>query len=202
MKTIYFAGFKGGVGKTTLSVNFCKYLHFYENKKVVLLDTDTIDILEILSHTTENTFPIVSKRGVIDAPYLDGFHDIDYLIVDCASNFSHENLNNLQYADKFIVPFHYSTLDYFKLESFVKVVRELGKPLEDILLLPNQYTDRLLLNNTAKNLLHKNKTIQKVKMLPVVPRSSHFMELEFGKPEPSLFYHIRPAFNEIIKNIV
>lgn len=201
MKTIFFSGFKGGTGKTTLAVNFCRYLQFYEKQKVTLVDTDELNLLAILCKDSEVPINVISHTEIVDHTFISSFSNQNFLVVDCSSQFSPENLTSLQVADYFIVPFQYSVLDYCKMDAFVHTVINVGKKLNDIMLLPNQFSERMSIDTTARSLISQNSKMNKLHMLPTIPRSTRFMELGFGPPDPTIFNYMRPAFNNIMNKI-
>jgi len=199
MKVISFCGFKGGTGKTTLAVNCCRYLYYYEQHKVSMLHFDPHQVLSSLAVTQACPFNIEAiKFGEIDEELLGNYEYHDFLIVDCPSAFSAEYLPMLQLVDVIIVPFLYTVLDYYKLLAFGQVLAKLGIDFKKVVLLPNFYSERLCKDSQTEKLIKGAPMLGNLRVMPGIPRNKPMANLQLGNLVPTELNNIRPAFIKII----
>ena len=163
-KIIAIANQKGGVGKTTTSVNLAASLGVLE-KKVLLIDADPqanatsglgIDVdgvelgsYQLMEHTK------TAKETIIDLK-----NDYDYILIDCAPSLGLLTLNALTAADSVIIPIQ---CEYFALEGLgkllntIKSVQKLHNAELDIEgMLLTMYDSRLRLSNQVVDEVRKH----------------------------------------------
>ena len=142
-KIIAIANQKGGVGKTTTSVNLAASLGVLE-KKVLLIDAD----------------PQANASSGLGIDVESVKDKYDYILIDCAPSLGLLTLNALTAADSVVIPIQ---CEYFALEGLgkllntIKSVQKIHNPNLDIEgLLLTMYDSRLRLSNQVVEEVQKH----------------------------------------------
>ncbi len=153
-KIIAIANQKGGVGKTTTSVNLAAGLGALE-KKVLLIDADPPATEIELVDKEEREFMLKTALSKVKKEY-------DYIIIDCAPSLGLLTLNALTASDSVIIPIQ---CEYFALEGLgkllntVKSVQKLyNKSLDIEGMLLTMFDSRLRLSNQVVEEVRKHFT--------------------------------------------
>lgn len=125
MKTISFINSKGGVGKTTLSVNLAAYLR-NQNKKVLLVDADPQGSLRDWKEAAEgnNDFEITiadRKQVLSQLPKLIKKSDYDFVIVDTVGKMGDLLGTSVAISDIILIPVQPSPYDIWALQSVIEL---------------------------------------------------------------------------------
>lgn len=198
MKTIFFSGLAGGSGKTTMAINFARYLHYYEKSRVMLLSCDMPSILPLLE--AQYPFPFAARdvspfrcaaylRAIAGDPQAPAF-----IIVDLPSSATPEMLHVLPLAHHHIIPFEYSIVHYGKLQTFLHLLNKWA-PESTALLLPNKVSRT---NATIKNLFDSWFKQSSLSTLPFVTTSSAHTFPSSAPFKPQEFQNLRPIFNHLM----
>ncbi len=199
MKTIFFTGLAGGAGKTTLAINFARYLYYYEKRQVQLLSCDLPSILPLLQEQHPFPFAVRDISLFNLAAYLQTLSSNsdapEFVLVDMPTNA--QALSILALAQYLIVPFEYSLIHYGKLLTFLALVSrtEMGGAL---LLLPNKISrpnTKLKLQFDAQVLAGTNH------LLPFIATSAQLADTSAKPFSPNEFQLVRPCFSHIMNNI-
>lgn len=199
MKTIFFTGLAGGAGKTTLAINFARYLHYYEKRRVLLLSCDLPSILPLLQE--QHPFPFAARdiAPTSLAAYLNALKANpdapEFVLVDIPINLKAWGI--LLLAQYLIIPFEYSLVHYGKLSAFLSLAHrmELSNAL---LLLPNKVTRP---NTNLKQQFDTQVLAGKDHLLPFIPTSAQ-LAVTSSKPfTPSEFQLVRPCFSHILNKV-
>lgn len=153
---------KGGVGKTTLTLNIAVcFAHM--GHKVCVVDTDNNqnsmhwygardkDLPEVL--VVGNTNPGAVTKAVRNLNLLH-----DYVIIDGTPNLSEINTNVMMASDLLIIPIRPGANDFRAMGEFINRldhVRQL-KPDFAVYFLINEYDDRIIAHRTVKDALKEN----------------------------------------------
>jgi chromosome partitioning protein len=185
-KIIAIANQKGGVGKTTTSINLAASLGVLE-KKVLLIDADpqanatsglgidveavtngTYQLLEhsttakdVIVKTTSPNLDLIDKKNreyMLKQMVTDLKKDYDYIIIDCAPSLGLLTLNALTAADAVIIPIQ---CEYFALEGLGKLLNTI-KSVQKIHN-PELDIEGLLLTMYDSRLRLSNQVVEEVK---------------------------------------
>ena len=171
-KIIAIANQKGGVGKTTTSVNLAAALGILE-KKILLIDADpqanaTSGLGVVLDKQQKGTYELIPshidlvaieielvdkhEREYMLRKSLESIKDnYDYIFIDCAPSLGLITLNALSAADSVLIPIQ---CEYFALEGLGKLLNTIksiqkihNKDLDIEGLLLTMFDSRLRLSN-------------------------------------------------------
>lgn len=129
-----FLNQKGGVGKTTLSVNIATCLAI-KNKKVLLIDADkqgsSLDWVAV--RTKKSMFTAVGIASPIihkEIPKLS--NDYDYIIIDGPPRIYDVARSAIVSSDLIVMPVQPSPYDIWAAKEVVDLVKEVSNPLSEI----------------------------------------------------------------------
>jgi chromosome partitioning protein len=153
---------KGGVGKTTLSINLAVcFAHM--KYKVCIVDTDTNQNSLQWYGAREEALPDVLVIGTTDpkaltkvVDNLNGQHDI--IIMDGTPNLSEMNTRVMMASDLLIIPIRPGPNDFRAMDEFVRrldQVREIRTDLGAYFLI-NEFDERKNGHKTVRDALQKN----------------------------------------------
>jgi chromosome partitioning protein len=137
MKVIALVSQKGGVGKTTLSINLAAAAH-NRGKAVVIADTDPQQSVYRWYEARKSDHPLPYVASVFPdtlATYLGKARQngADYAFIDSSPNSTEDSLAIADQADLLLVPCSPSFVDLRALKRTENVVRLSGKPALAIL---------------------------------------------------------------------
>ena len=158
-KIIALANQKGGVGKTTTTINLAASLATLE-KKVLVIDADPQ--ANASSGLGVNTKDVDCIKNLL-APVKD---DYDYILIDCSPSLGLITVNALTAADSVIIPVQ---CEYFALEGISKLLNTIK--IIKSKLNPNLEIEGFLLTMYDSRLRLANQIYDEVKR--------HFQELVF-----------------------
>lgn len=166
MEVITIASAKGGVSKTLLAINLYDYLKNEEQKKVLLIDTDSqksaYDFLTDLKEedvsiaTTVQDFDYVLKEAKKE--------QYDFIVVDTAPTINPLNAHILQSSDKALIALKPSRFDVKSTYNTVDLVKQ-NKNCKSCVLLTQTINNS---TNTKKNVQELAEIFEKenIKLLP------------------------------------
>ena len=140
MKKIVFTNQKGGVGKSTLALNFGYYLNL-KGYKVCFVDMDNNQLVLHRTVQSINTFRNINDVG-------KGY---DYCIIDTAPYITNEYETVLKKSDLIVIPIQITLPDYIGLE---KVISSVKKYKKKTLILPNKIKGNRL-SKVKMEILHE-----------------------------------------------
>jgi len=158
MKTIVFAGSKGGCGRSTLS--FCVAIEAAKTASVYLADVDPqaslIDLCARRADRIESDNPMLLQNveSIADAKrqlFRCGF-ERDYLIVDTPGSFMDVVTDAIAAADVIIIPVQASPLDILAQQAVSKIITKLGKTPSTLMVL-NKIDRRSKITDEAMELI-------------------------------------------------
>ena len=197
MIKIFFTGFKGGTGRTTLSFNFCKYLYHCHKKAVQFVSFDRQKIFS-LPGTENYPFPIHETTPEKFKLILGSVPpSTDFLIVDCPAEHSALHATLLMDADYYVVPFGYSELDLIKCSLFFSFIQKIKKDTNCLFFLPNKKSKA-----QNENTLGSFALLNTSNLLTYVPISSKLAGFPDPKLDNQVFYLLRPPFIQIVNKIL
>jgi chromosome partitioning protein len=129
MKTVAFAGTKGGVGKTTLAFNIA--CEAAKHGTVFLADMDPQKSFETFAEVRGGNNPLLLKnvqsipRAIADLTRAGFLRD--FLIVDTPGSFMNVIRDAARAADCIVVPMQPSAIDVLAQGDLVSLVTQLGK---------------------------------------------------------------------------
>ncbi len=129
MKTVAFAGTKGGVGKTTLAFNIA--CEAAKHGTVFLADMDPQKSFETFAEIRGGDNPLLLKnvqsvpRAIADLTRTGFLRD--FLVVDTPGSFMNVIRDAARAADCIVVPMQPSPVDVLAQGDLVSLVKQLGK---------------------------------------------------------------------------
>jgi cellulose biosynthesis protein BcsQ len=199
MRTIFFAGIKGGAGKTTLSLQLCRYLHFYEELAVQLVSLDECKTMTALKGIFDYPFPIMEiTREQWKQNNLS--NNVKYRVVDLPTDAGFSQISLMKPHDLVVIPFQYHIYDFYRVIYFIKLAKEKISE-KNIFLLPNRYNSRFHENNLAYKLFEENKITRNLIRLPPIAQSTKLSEYTFHPPSPEILNFIRPSFIKLLEKL-
>lgn len=160
MSVIAFLGNKGGVGKTTLSVNFASGIINQFN--AVLLDADPQGSA-VQWHNmseSENKLPVLQAKSVLKKQTQALSKDFDHIVIDCPPYLqSPETASVLKIADIALIPVLPSPLDLWATVHVEEAVEKALKsnPKLKVLLVINQLEVRTTFSKVMRDALSEIK---------------------------------------------
>jgi len=166
-KIIAIANQKGGVGKTTTSVNLAASLGVLE-KKVLLIDADPqanatsglgVDV-EAVEYGKIELVDKQNREYMLKKALVDIKEDYDYILIDCAPSLGLITLNSLVAADSVIIPIQ---CEYFALEGLGKLLNTIKSvqnihnsdlDIEGLLLTPSYGESIIAYDATSKGAIN------------------------------------------------
>ncbi len=150
---------KGGVGKTTVSINLAVCLAHAGNK-VCIVDTDVNQTSLKWYGARDNNLPEVSVLGAIDAKALnkavDKLHEtFDIVIIDGTPSLSEMTTRIIVASDLLIIPIRPGANDFRTMDEFLsryQTVKEFKENIPAYFLL-NEFTDRINVHKTIRDTL-------------------------------------------------
>jgi len=123
MKKIAFINEKGGVGKTTLSINLaaCLKLRGY---KVLLVDSDPQASLRCWNEQNNKDCDLLALDKPSMFSTLNNVSDkFDFIIIDAPPSISEITGNIVKYIDMAIIPIQPSPTDFWAVERIVEIIK-------------------------------------------------------------------------------
>lgn len=125
MEVITIASAKGGVSKTLLAVNLYDYLKNIENKKVLLVDTDTqesaFDFLNDLKEEDISTATTIeSFNRVLQLAKAENY---DYIVVDTSPTITAFHKEIISKSDRVLLPVKPARFDIKSIYNTIDLVK-------------------------------------------------------------------------------
>lgn len=150
---------KGGVGKTTLSINLAVCLAHMEYK-VCIVDTDTNQNSLQWYGARDTHLPEVTVVGATDPRALikavnNLHHSFDIVIIDGTPNLGEMNTMVMRASDLLLIPTRPGAHDYRSMNDFIKRLEHVQSLHEDMkaYFVINEYDGRFVLHRTVKESL-------------------------------------------------
>ncbi len=148
---ISFLNQKGGVGKTTLSINVATCLAL-KKFKVLLIDADpqnsSLDWASI--RKKENLFTVVSiTKPIIHKEVPKLIKNYDHIIIDGPPRIYDVAKSAIVTSDVVIMPVQPSPYDVWAANEVVNLIKEVSEPLEDIKNIKSAFLINRKIVNTA-----------------------------------------------------
>jgi len=148
---ISFLNQKGGVGKTTLSINIATCLAL-KKFKVLLIDADpqnsSLDWASI--RKKENLFTVVSiTKPIIHKEVPKLIKNYDHIIIDGPPRIYDVAKSAIVTSDVVIMPVQPSPYDVWAANEVVNLIKEVSEPLEDIKNIKSAFLINRKIVNTA-----------------------------------------------------
>src|SRR6187402_911240 len=124
MKTISFLNSKGGVGKTTLSINLARSLQLSDNR-VSLIDADAQGNLRdwYSMNTTGLSYKFADRKPLLLAAHKEAKDDkFDYLVIDTPGKLLNICSNAISISDLVVIPLTPSPLDLWGTIDMIDLV--------------------------------------------------------------------------------
>ena len=150
---------KGGVGKTTLSINLAVcFAHM--DYKVCIVDTDTNQNSLQWYGAREASLPQVTVVGATDPRALikavnNLHHAFEIVIMDGTPNISEMNTMVMRASDLLLIPTRPGAHDFRAMKEFMNRLEQVRSIREDLLafFVVNEYDGRVVMHRTVKESL-------------------------------------------------
>lgn len=131
MKVISLMNPKGGVGKSTLTINIARGFQLRGNK-VTVIDTDTTQLscATWRKNTHDTYFPVVQGRAENIDETIAKYKDSDLIIIDCLGKSEMGNLSLVVSSDAVVIPVQPSDFDLSGTLAIEKILKALKSPPE------------------------------------------------------------------------
>jgi chromosome partitioning protein len=183
MKTVAFAGTKGGVGKTTLAFNIA--CEAAKHGTVFLADMDPQKSFETFAELRGGDNPLLLKnvqsipRAIADLTRTGFLRN--FLVVDTPGSFMNVIRDTARAAGCIVVPMQPSPIDVLAQEDMVSLVRGLGKAAQMLPVL-NRVDSRGNLDDARRRIT----ALFAASPILVKNRSAYARALAAGKAAPEL----------------
>ena len=148
---ISFLNQKGGVGKTTLSINVATALA-KKKFKVLLIDADpqNSSLDWAATRKTENYFTVVGiNKPIIHKEVNKLIRDYDHIIIDGPPRIYDVAKSAIVASDIVIIPVQPSPYDIWAADEVVRLIKEVSEPLDGIKSIKSAFVINRKIVNTA-----------------------------------------------------
>lgn len=148
---IAFLNQKGGVGKTTLSINVATALA-RKKLKVLLIDADpqNSSLDWAATRKIENLFTVVGiNKPIIHKEVNKLKRDYDHIIIDGPPRIYDVAKSAIVASDIVVIPVQPSPYDIWAADEVVKLIKEVSEPLEGIKIIKSAFVINRKIVNTA-----------------------------------------------------
>ena len=204
---ISFLNEKGGVGKSTLTLNIAAYFYHQLNLKVLLVDTDrqgTLRDWQTLSSSDIDLVTLDTPKAIKSLPNLTSKYDLICLDGAGKAGLDGVSVEAIKVSDLVIIPLQVGSFDMWGSESVVeacKIRRELcGKP--DCRFVFNRVNSQTKIFAEGKKILEhyeietfEHYVSQRVAFASLASTGESVM----SKGDPKAYIEIKGLANEIVK---
>lgn len=148
---ISFLNQKGGVGKTTISINVATYLAL-QKYKVLLIDADpqNSSLDWAATRTKENLLTVVGiTKPIIHKEVSKLTNNYDHIIIDGPPRIYDVAKSAIVSSDVVIIPVQPSPYDIWAANEIVNLIKEVSQPLDGIKTIQSSFLINRKIYNTA-----------------------------------------------------